>query len=274
MTFDLAHLRDRLDLETTGEGVFTGKNLALDYSRVFGGQILAQTIMALQKIAEGKELKSFTQHFPREGDVTLPMEYRTTVHQAGRTFATAGVRAVQGERLVSLASASLHRPEPGIERSDPAPEAGSPRDAVPLDLPMVPWEIRVVGDTDLTRRDVRPARYRFWTRVPEPLPDDPWLHRALLAHATDLTVIGTALLPVEGLSQEDAGIAFHSAVTSHTMWFHQGFRLDGWLLVDQAAPVMSAGRAFGGGHVWTADGRLVASFAQESMVRPVAPVTG
>ncbi|GAA3221857.1 acyl-CoA thioesterase [Actinocorallia longicatena] len=271
MALELAHLLDHIAPKNAGESRFIGNNLPLEYNRVFGGQILAQSIMALSAISDGKELKSFTQHFPREGDVALPMEYETTVHQAGRTFASAGVRATQAGRLVSLTSASLHRPEPGIERSDPAPDAGAPLDATRVDLPMIPWEIRVAGGTDISARDVRPARYRFWTRVPETasLPENPWLHQALLAHATDLTVIGTALLPVEGLSQDDTGTAFHSAVTSHSMWFHQRFRIDDWLLVDQSAPVMSAGRAFGGGHVWTADGRLVASFAQESMVRPI-----
>jgi acyl-CoA thioesterase-2 len=99
--------------------------------------------------------------------------------------------------------------------------------------------------------------------------DSDWTHQALLAHATDLTVIGTALLPVEGLSQADTGTKFHSAVTSHTLWFHQSFRTDDWVLVDQHSPVLAGSRGWGRGDVWTRDGRLVASFAQESMVRPL-----
>jgi acyl-CoA thioesterase-2 len=99
--------------------------------------------------------------------------------------------------------------------------------------------------------------------------DDAWMHQALLAHATDLTVIGTALLPIDGVSQADTGTRIQTAVTSHSLWFHQPFRLNDWLLIDQASPVMSAGRSFGRGDVWTHDGRLVASFAQEAMVRPI-----
>ena len=86
--------------------------------------------------------------------------------------------------------------------------------------------------------------------------DDDWTHQALLAHATDLTVIGTALLPVEGLSQADTGTRFHSAVTSQTLWFHESFRMDDWVLVDQHSPVLAGSRAFGRGDVWTHDGRL------------------
>jgi acyl-CoA thioesterase-2 len=135
-----------------------------------------------------------------------------------------------------------------------------------VDLGMVPWETRVVGDADLGDRSTGPATYQFWMRTPA-LPDDPSLHQALLAHATDLTLIGTALRPVDGLSQADSTVRFHSAVTSHTVWFHQPFRIDEWLLADQHSPVLAGGRAFGRGDIWSQDGRLVASFAQESMIR-------
>lgn len=271
MPFDLANLVACLALRTTAAGAYEGDNLDLDYRRVFGGQLLAQTVQALRASADGKALKSLTQLFPREGDVSLPVTYDVTPHHVGRTFASVGVRLTQADKLISIATASLHVPEAGLERPQSVPDVGKPADAQPVDIPMIPWEIRVVGDADLNSPSTWPAEFRMWMRAAElsSLTDDDsdWTHQSLLAHATDLTIIGTALLPVEGLSQADTGTTFHSAVTSHTLWFHSPFRMTDWLLVDQVAPVLSGGRAFGRGDVWTADGRLVASFAQESMIR-------
>lgn len=265
--FPLDNVLSCLDLREKAPGAFVGENLELDYHRVFGGQILGQTVRAASAAAaEGKVVKSLTQLFPREGDSSQPLTYAVTKHQEGRTFASTGVVATQGEKVVSLATVSLHAPEDGYRREDAAPGAGRPAEAEPVDLGMVPWETRVVGGADLSSREVAPPTFAFWMRTPA-LPDDVSLHQALLAHATDLTVIGTALRPVPGLSQADATVRFHSAVTSHSLWFHQPFRMDDWLLVDQCSPVLAGGRAFGRGDVWTEDGRLVASFAQESMIR-------
>jgi acyl-CoA thioesterase II len=271
MPFDLANLVSCLSLRPVGEGRFDADNLDLDYRRVFGGQLLAQTVQSLRTAADGKSLKSLTQLFAREGDVSLPVTYEVTAHHVGRTFASYGVTLTQADKLISLATASLHAPEPGLELPATRPDVGGPDDATPVEIPMIPWEIRVVDGIDLNSPSTGPAVFRMWLRAPEltALTDDDsdWTHQSLLAHATDLTVIGTALRPVEGLSQADTGTAFHSAVTSHSLWFHAPFRMTEWVLVDQAAPVLSGGRAFGRGDVWTEDGRLVASFAQESMIR-------
>lgn len=265
--FPLANVLSCLDLQEKAPGTYVGENLELDYHRVFGGQILGQTLRAAAGAAgAGKVVKSLTQLFPREGDSAQPVTYAVTKHQEGRTFASTGVVATQGEKVVSLAIVSLHTPEDGLRREDAAPSSVGPDDADLVDLGMVPWETRVVGGADLSSRETAPPTFQFWMRTPE-LPDDVSLHQALLAHATDLTLIGTALRPVEGLSQADATVRFHSAVTSHSLWFHQSFRMDDWLLVDQCSPVQAGGRAFGRGDVWTQDGHLVASFAQESMIR-------
>lgn len=265
--FPLENVLSCLDLREKGPQTFVGDNLELDYHRVFGGQILGQTLRAVSAAADpGKQVKSLHQLFPREGDSAQPMTYTVTEHQKGRTYASSGVVATQGEKVVSVATVSLHAPEPGHERQEQAPAVGTPEDAVAVDLGMVPWETRVVDGVSLGSPEVGPAVFRFWMRTPA-LPDEVSLHQALLAHATDLTLIGTALRPVEGLSQADATVKYHSAVTSHTVWFHQPFRIDDWLLVDQHSPVLAGGRAFGRGDVWARDGRLVASFAQESMIR-------
>jgi acyl-CoA thioesterase-2 len=273
VAFDLANLIDRMTLRDAGENRFEGDNLELDYRRVFGGQILAQTIAALRQCAAGKSLKSLWQQFPREGDVALAMTYDVTVHQAGRTFATLGVQATQQGKLISVAAASLHAPEDGLGHPAEMPAVPGPDAARPVAIDMIPWELRVIGDADLNTPEVHPPRYPWWMRTPSVTDlgadDSDWTHQALLAHATDLTVIGTALLPVDGLSQADTGTKFHSAVTSHTLWFHQSFRMDEWVLVDQHSPVLAGSRGWGRGDVWTQDGRLVASFAQESMIRPL-----
>jgi acyl-CoA thioesterase-2 len=271
-TVSFDNLRACLDMTETTPGTYAGANLALDYHRVFGGQILAQTIVAATAAAgDGKQVKSLMQLFPREGNSALPMTYTVTKHQEGRTFGSTGVLSTQAdgtgnEKIVSVATLSTHTPEDGLVRQDDAPDVGKPDDATLVDLGMVPWETRVVDGVDLGAREAGPAIFQFWMQTPS-LPDGPALHQALLAHATDLTVIGTALRPVEGLSQEDTMTRFHSAVTSHSLWFHQPFRVDEWLLVDQVGPVLAGGRAYGRGDVWSADGRLVASFAQESMIR-------
>jgi acyl-CoA thioesterase-2 len=271
-TVSFDDLRACLELTETAPGAYSGDNLALDYHRVFGGQILAQGILAATSASgakegtQGKEVKSLTQLFPREGHADSPMLYGVTKHQEGRTFASTSVVATQGEKTVSVATLSLHTPEDGSLRQDEAPDAGKPDAATLTDLGMIPWETRVVDGVDLAVRDVGPASYRFWMRTPS-LPDAPALHQALLAYATDLTIIGTALRPADGLSQADSMTRFHSAVTSHSLWFHQPLRVDEWLLIDQSSPVVAGSRAFGRGDVWSLDGRLVASFAQESMIR-------
>ena len=264
--FPLDNVLSCLDLREKAPGTYVGENLELDYHRVFGGQILGQTLRAAAAASGGKDVKSLTQLFPREGDSAQPMIYDVTRHQEGRTYATSGVVASQSGKVVSVATVSLHVPEEGLGREDAAPAAGQPDDARLVDLGMIPWETRVVGDADLSARKSAPPTFQFWMKTPA-LPDEFSLHQALLAHATDLTIIGTALRPVEGLSQADATVRFHSAVTSHSLWFHQPFRMDEWLLVDQCSPVLAGARAFGRGDVWTQDGRLVASFAQESMIR-------
>jgi acyl-CoA thioesterase-2 len=271
MSFDLANLMSCLSLRELGPGRFEGDNLDLDYRRVFGGQLLAQTIQAVRATAGDKSLKSLTQLFPREGDVAMPITYDVDELQTGRTFASRAVRVTQEGKLISAATASLHVPEPGLERRDSIPAVPGPSEAVAADIAMVPWEIRVIDGIDLNEPSTAPAEFRMWMRIADSAAlaadDSDWVQQALLAHSTDLTVIGTALLPIEDLSQADTGTKFHSAVTSHTMWFHDTFRLSDWVLVSQTAPVLSGARVFGRGDVWTQEGRLVASFAQESMVR-------
>lgn len=271
MGLALSDLMTCLELDEVEPGtLWHGSNLPLDYHRVFGGQILAQAVQAFTRASPGKQVKSLAVLFPREGDSSKPLEYRVTRHQDGRTFGTSSIVVSQDAKVVATAQASLHVPDTGIgwDAQRTAPDHGRPEDAGETDLGIVPWEVRIVGGTDLSAAEAGPPELAFWTRAQE-VSDNVELNQALIAHATDLTLIGTALRPVAGVSQADAQRRFHSAVTSHSVWFHRPFTLADWLLVTQESPVLTGARAFGRGDVFTATGELVASFAQESMVRPL-----
>lgn len=270
MPFDLDDLRRCLRLREVEPGLREGDNLDLGYYRVFGGQLLAQALVAAAEASPGKTVKSLHVLFPREGDTAHPVRYRVEVLQEGRTFGTTSVVAHQGDTVIAAATVSVHAEEPGLHRTDDPPPVGAPDAAVPTDLGMVPWEVRVVDGVDLADTAAGPPELRWWMRTP-PLGERPLaVDQALLAHATDLTLIGTALRPFEGLSQAQSTVTLRTAVTSHSLWFHQPFRLDDWVLVAQHSPVVAGARAFGRGDVF-AGGELVASFAQESMVRQVEP---
>jgi acyl-CoA thioesterase-2 len=196
------------------------------------------------------------------------MRYRVDKLHDGRTFGTTEVIASQDGKVIAAAMLSMHVDEDGLHRTDSPPDVGGPTDAIEQVVDMVPWEIRVVDGVDLSDRGAGPPKLEMWMRAPA-LGDDRAVHQALLAHATDLTIIGTALRPFDGVSQADSTVRLHTAVTSHSMWFHQPFRMDGWLLLAQHSPVVANGRAFGRGEVYSSDGEVVASFAQESMVRTI-----
>jgi len=169
-------------------------------------------------------------------------------HHEGRAFATA--------------SASLHAAEdgPALQTADPVPAVPGEEHRV---FGLIPWEARTTADLDSPKPEA--PELELWLRSPDPGPDAEAPAPALTAYATDLTLIGTALRPVDGVSQRDAGTAFTSAVTSHTLWFHRPFRTDDWLLLRQHSPLFAHARSFGRGDVLTADG--VASYAQESLLR-------
>lgn len=267
--FDFADLLRCLELEAL-EGSFEGRNLELEgYHRVFGGQIVAQLVTAAALTSPGKSVKSLTVVFAREGATSKPMRYAANPLQDGRTFGTTELTATQDGKLVAAALASLHVDEDGLRRSDSPPTVGAPQDAAALDLPMIPWEARVVDGVDLNDPAAAPASLRFWLRAPA-VGDARALHQALLAHASELTLIGTSLRPFAGVSQRDAGSTLQTAATSHSLWFHQPFRVDEWLLLVQHSPVVAGGRGFARGEVFTQAGELVASYAQESLIRSIA----
>lgn len=250
--------------DTSGEAetVFEGSNQHLAYHRVFGGQILGQFVRAAAASFPGKQVKSLHALFPREGRSEEPIRYRVRRHHAGRTFASASIVAEQTSGVIATASISLHAPEDGPQRQTTEPVSALPSAEHKADWDLMPWEIRVT--TEIDDKGSSAPEFEFWMRTPSV---DPQLAQALASYATDLTLIGTALLPQEGFSQSGNGTAFLSAVTSHTLWFHREFRTDDWLLLRQHSPILAHGRSFGRGDILTEAGDLVASYAQEAMVR-------
>ena len=258
-----------LDVSETAPGVYTAPNIPMPYRRIFGGQLLAQLVAVTEASAEAKQVKSLHAVFPREGDLEQAVTFEVTPLQDGRSFASRAVRAHQAGRVIAQATLSLHAPEAGaLEHQAVEAPAGRPDDATPADLSMIPWETRSVGGVDLEARGAGPAESAWWMRTPAlDDGDDGVAHRALLAHATDLTAIGTALRPHAGLGEADSAERLATAVTTHTVWWHRPLRLDDWWQLAQTSPVLAGARGFARGDVFDARGRLAASFAQESLIR-------
>ena len=270
-------LLDCLAIEAAGDTAYTAPNLDLPYHRIFGGQLLAQAIAIAtascsvsgkssdEESAE-KRVKSIHVTFPGPGDLREPVHYEVTRVQDGRSFATRLILGTQAAKPIFTALVSLHIIEPGLDHQRKAPLVATPEEAEPTDLGLIPWETRVVGGVDLRSEAVGPPRLEFWQRAAA-LPADPTVHAALFAYSTDLTLIGTSLRPHAGVSEAHSPDRLHTAVTSHSVWFHRPLRMDQWLLVAQESPSTAGARGFGTGHGYALGGELVASFAQESMIR-------
>jgi acyl-CoA thioesterase-2 len=241
---------------------YEGSSLPLDYHRLFGGQLLAQFVQAARLTCPGKQVKSLHALFPRAGRTDEPVAYEAhRVHEGG-TFATVTITARQQQGVLAKASLSLHKMEDGLERQTTAAVPAVPGEDQRVTHDLLPWDTR--SAVDLDSRDAAPPEFELWMHTPEAGPEQA---PALIAYATDLTLIGTALRPVKGVCQRDAGTAFTSAVTSHSVWFHRPSRTDDWLLLRQHSPLIAHARCFGRGDVLTSDGVLVASYAQEALLR-------
>jgi acyl-CoA thioesterase II len=263
-----------LGLEETGAHSYRAGNLADPAPVVFGGQILAQTVVAAARSAPGKELKSLHTVFVRGAAPDRPLELDVDVLQDGRTFATLNVSVRQGDRLCTRSLALLHAPEADLIRHAASPPAVPPPDQTPARPVSHPWwELRVVGDIDFNDPDqVGPPDVAVWSRfrdVPAGAagPPEASASQALLAFASDGFLIATAMRPHKGVGQALAHRTISTTVTAQTLSFHEPFRADEWLLLAHNSPYAGRGRSYGRADVFTEDGRLVASYAQENMIR-------
>ncbi len=282
----LADLVDLLDLEPIEVRIFRGQNRPLASPRVFGGQVLAQALVAAGRTVEdGRQCHSLHAYFILPGDIEAPIVYEVETLRDGGSFTTRRVTAIQHGRPIFNASLSFHRTEAGLEhqaepaRDVPGPDALTPErelaasiaDRLPEPLRTVltrdrPIDFRPVDPTDPLRPSPGDATSATWLRADGTLPDDPLVHQAILAYASDWGLLATTLLP-HGRSVFDGTI--QAASLDHAIWFHRPFRADDWLLYAMDAPTAAGARGFARGAVTDADGQLVASTAQEGLIRPV-----
>ena len=269
---DIDELLAVLDLEPTGGTTYQADSMAFGGGAVvFGGQLLAQTIMAAATADRAKEVKSVHTVFARGASTEAPLEFDVETMQQGRSFASATVTVRQWDRLCTRSLVLLHSPDPDLIRHQAeAPDVVSADESAPSPHAGGFWEVRTVGGVDITDPEaVGPPVLDVWTRFVGG-PEDPTVNQALLAFATDGFLIGTAMRPHPGVGQSMAHRSISTSVITHTLTFHAPVHASDWLLLSQESPVSGSGRSYGRAHVFTREGSLVASFVQENMIRAFA----
>jgi acyl-CoA thioesterase-2 len=276
-------LVDLLDLETIDVNLFRGTQPDTRLQRVFGGQVAAQALVAGARTVDAPlSAHSLHSYFLLPGDTAVPIVYDVERMRDGRSFSTRRVVARQHGRPIYFMTVSFQAPEEGFEHQDVMPEVPSPEDSLDMvqlfreqspehaDLWLQEWsalDLRAVGDSRPGGRlstEVHPARSRVWIRVNGSLDDQELTHKATFTYASDMTLLGSTLVP-HGVAVSSPRV--QSASLDHAIWFHRPFRGDQWLLYDQVSPSASGGRGLAFGRVFTQDGVLVASVAQEGLIR-------
>jgi acyl-CoA thioesterase-2 len=273
MPESLEDLVELLDLEKIDVDLYRGRQPQTSAQRVFGGQVLGQALVAASDTIEPERIvHSLHGYFLRPGDTAVPIEYHVERIRDGKSFSSRRIVASQRGKTIFYMSTSYQRPEPGLDHSDPMPtDLVPPEEAPTLASVFEQASGRKAEDwnKEWAALDVRLAGLsgrQFWIRAAGKLPDDSALHACVLAYASDLTLLGASLLP-HGIIIGDRRI--QPASLDHALWFHRPFRADEWLLYDQASPSASGARGFATGRLFSQDGRLVASVAQEGLIRPV-----
>ncbi len=259
-----------LDLEPAGEHRYRASNFDTGFGGgvVFGGQLLAQTIVAGSTVDPTKEVKSVHTVFARGGAMDQPLDIEVEPMHVGRALASATVTVRQGDRLCTRSLVLLSAVEPDLIRHASAPpQVGAPENAPRSGGAEEFWEIRVVDGVDISDPDaVGPAELFVWSRFPG-VAATGVTGQALLAYATDGFLIGTAMRPHPGIGQSMSHVSISSSVLSHTLTFHEPIDAAAWHLLAHESPYAGRGRSYGRANVFTEDGRLVASFVQDNMVR-------
>jgi acyl-CoA thioesterase-2 len=289
MEHALDRLIELLDLEALEVNLFRGVNLDTERPRIFGGQVLAQALTAAGRtIDDERYVHSLHAYFLRQGDPKIPIVFEVDRIRDGGSFTTRRVVAVQHGRAIFNLAASFQVHESGPQHGDPMPEVPRP-DVLPEYL--VPrWppsdagepidrspdvrdgiDIRAVGDSALGPRvpgdASRSPDQSFWFRARGSLRDEPRLHAAVVAYASDLTLLGTAARPHQ---VPEGARPYMMATLDHCMWFHRPFRADDWLLYTTHSPAADGGRGMATGQIFRADGQLAITVAQEGLMRPVS----
>lgn len=282
MDAKLADLLALLDLERIEVDIFRGQSRDIGIPQVFGGQVLGQALVAASRTVTGRQVHSLHAYFLQRGDVAAPIVYEVDRARDGISFSSRRVVAIQHGRQIFNLSASFQVPEEGLEHQLSRPQVPAPEGLKSIeelarefagDLPprmrrflnyRRPVEVRPCQPELFVQRANAQAVKQVWMRAADRLPDDPGLHQALLAYISDYELIGTVTLP-HGLHATREGLQMASL--DHAMWFHRPVRVDEWLLFDLHSPAAAGGRGLARGEVYAADGRLVASIAQEGLMR-------
>ena len=279
-------LLDLLQLEVIEENIFRGHSTNIGSGRVFGGQVLAQSLWAaMQTAPPGRVLHSLHSYFLLAGDISLPIIFEVDRIRDGGSFTTRRVKAIQKGKAIFLMSASFHTPEPGYDHHLNMPNVSPPDMLVSWDDlvsqygKMLPGNIRRFLEierpiefkpVELVNFDLKgatqPVRH-VWMRSKGEMPQDPALHQTVLAYASDYNLLTTALLPH---GNEASFGDYMLASLDHAMWFHRELKMDDWLLYAIDSPSASGARGFTRGSVFTRDGVLVASVVQEGLMRRIA----
>jgi acyl-CoA thioesterase-2 len=277
-------LVELLDLEVIEDNLFRGKQPDTLMQRVFGGQVAAHALVAASRtVPERYLVHSLHSYFLRPGDTSIPIVYDVENLREGRSFATRRVLARQHGRPIFAMTLNFQVPEEGVDHQDTMPDVPAPEDCPTLNEIFAgrndggaseewarEWaalDVRYAGNSRPGGElDVpgEPAHARLWIRADGELPSDPLQHTAAFTYASDMTLIGASLVP-HGLHISSPGV--QPASLDHTIWFHRPFRADRWWLYDQHSPSASGGRGLIFARVFTQDGTLVASVAQEGLIR-------
>jgi acyl-CoA thioesterase-2 len=281
MTPILQELIDHLALERLEEDLFRGPSRDIGTNQVYGGQVLGQALKAAQyTVGSERRIHSLHAYFLRRGDFNAPIIYEVDRSRDGGSFSARRVVAIQHGRQIFTLSASFQHDEPGLDFHAQGPEVQPPESLPGLEayrpkelthLPSklkrlsdlsAPFDIRYAEDPFRSRGNA--SKHYCWIRTVDRLPDDDGLHRAILAYVSDYGLLPTVLRP-HGVSAFDESLVMASI--DHAMWFHRPFRMDEWLLCVFEAISTSNARGLARGSIYRADGVLVASTAQEGLIR-------
>jgi acyl-CoA thioesterase-2 len=279
----------QLDLEQLEVNLFRGQSKDLWGPRVFGGQVIGQALVAAERTIEGRVPHSLHAYFLLPGDSDAPIVYQVERVRDGRSFSARRVQAIQHGRPILSMIASFQTPEGGLEHAAPMPDvpppgllapqtelnerwlAGAgpvpPRTAEALLAPSA-IEFRPIEPRNPFQPSPGEPHQAVWFRAVDRVPDDPRLHRCILAYATDYSLVGTALRP-HGRSWYQPSMVVASI--DHALWFHRAARVDEWLLYAMDSPSAQGARGLARGLIYDSGGRLVASVAQEGLMREVGP---
>ena len=290
MTSPVSELIELLSLERLEDNLFRGQSRDIGTKYVFGGQVLGQALSAAQATLEiSRAAHSLHAYFLRAGDIEHPIVYHVDRTRDGGSFSVRRVTAIQHGKVIFFCAASFQDVEPGAEHQLSMPEVPRPEDieaapAIPPEklarLPtkvrrwldrMGPFEFRHVYPRDELNPPKRPPYQQVWFRLAEKVGDAPELHRALLAYASDFHLLGTATFP-HGISYYQPDVQMASL--DHALWFHRDFRADEWMLYSIDSPSAQGARGLARGMVYDRGGRLVASTAQEGLIRVTPPQAG